>query len=106
MRSICIAQPEGWCRQTTTTANLGAQSCTTGEKGIGNRHGSSANLSVHRGVDIHTIKYSVYNILMNTATTSDVLLPTKIPGLDIIPANIDLSGAEIELVGVIGRRRC
>ena len=62
-----------------------------------------ANLSVHLGVDIHSLKYSVYDIIRGACKTDGVILSTKIHGLDIIPANIDLSGAEIELVGVVGR---
>lgn len=103
MRSIALLNQKGGVGKTTTTANLGACLAILGKKVLVIDMDPQANLSVHLGVDIHNLKYSVYNVLMNTCKAADVLLPTKIPGMDIIPSNIDLSGAEIELVGVVGR---
>lgn len=103
MRSIALLNQKGGVGKTTTTANLGACLAMLGKKVLVIDMDPQANLSVHLGVDIHKLKYSVYNILTGDCKPDDVILNTKIQGLDIIPANIDLSGAEIELVGVVGR---
>lgn len=103
MRSIALLNQKGGVGKTTTTANLGACLAILGKKVLVIDMDPQANLSVHLGVDIHKLKYSVYDILTGDCKPDDVILNTKIQGLDIIPSNIDLSGAEIELVGVVGR---
>jgi chromosome partitioning protein len=103
MRSIALLNQKGGVGKTTTTANLGACLAMLGKKVLVIDMDPQANLSVHLGVDIHSLKYSVYDIIRGACKPDGVILSTKIHGLDIIPANIDLSGAEIELVGVVGR---
>ena len=103
MRSIALLNQKGGVGKTTTTANLGACLAMLGKKVLVIDMDPQANLSVHLGVDIHSLKYSVYDIITGDCKPCEVILNTKIQGLDIIPANIDLSGAEIELVGVVGR---
>ncbi len=103
MRSIALLNQKGGVGKTTTTANLGACLAMLGKKVLVIDMDPQANLSVHLGVDIHSLKYSVYDIIRGACKPDVVILSTKIHGLDIIPANIDLSGAEIELVGVVGR---
>ncbi|MCR4321672.1 MAG: AAA family ATPase [Candidatus Brocadiaceae bacterium] len=103
MRSIALLNQKGGVGKTTTTANLGACLAMLGKKVLVIDMDPQANLSVHLGVDIHKLKYSIYNIITGDSKPEDVILNTKIQGLDIIPSNIDLSGAEIELVGVVGR---
>ncbi|GAN34305.1 MAG: ParA family protein [Candidatus Brocadia sp. AMX2] len=103
MRSIALLNQKGGVGKTTTTANLGACLAMLGKKVLVIDMDPQANLSVHLGVDIHNLKYSVYNLMKGECTPEDVLLNTGVQGLDIIPANIELAGAEIELVGVVGR---
>ena len=103
MRSIALLNQKGGVGKTTTTANLGACLAMLGKKVLVIDMDPQANLSVHLGIDIHKLKYSIYNIITGDSKPEDVILNTKIQGLDIIPSNIDLSGAEIELVGVVGR---
>ena len=103
MRSIALLNQKGGVGKTTTTANLGACLAMLRKKVLVIDMDPQANLSVHLGVDIHSLKYSVYDIIRGACKPDAVILSTKIHGLDIIPANIDLSGAEIELVGVVGR---
>lgn len=103
MRSIALLNQKGGVGKTTTTANLGACLAMLRKKVLVIDMDPQANLSVHLGVNIHSLKYSVYDIIRGECKPDEVILSTKIRGLDIIPANIDLSGAEIELVGVVGR---
>src|SRR3990167_3419051 len=102
MRSIALLNQKGGVGKTTTTANLGACLAMLRKKVLVIDMDPQANLSVHLGVDIHSLKYSVYDIIRGARKPDGVILSTKIHGLDIIPANIDLSRAEIE----IGRASC
>jgi chromosome partitioning protein len=64
------------------------------------------SLSVGLGVDPYDIKKSVYNLVMERdVTLADVVLPTNVPGLDILPSNIDLSAAEVQLVSEVAREQ-
>ncbi len=103
MRSIALLNQKGGVGKTTTTANLGACLAMLGKRVLVIDMDPQANLSVHLGVDIHNLKHSVYNLIKGECSPETVLLNTGIHGLDIIPANIELAGAEIELVGVVGR---
>lgn len=103
MRSIALLNQKGGVGKTTTTANLGACLAALGRKVLAIDMDPQANLSVHLGVDIHNLQNSVYSLIMGTCSPSEVILHTANIGLDIIPSTIDLSGAEIELVGIVGR---
>lgn len=103
MRSIALLNQKGGVGKTTTTANLGACLAMLGKKVLVIDMDPQANLSVHLGVDIHNLKYSVYNLIRGECPPEDVVLNTGIQGLDIIPANIELAAAELELVGIVGR---
>ncbi|MCR4292980.1 MAG: AAA family ATPase [Candidatus Kuenenia sp.] len=103
MRSIALLNQKGGVGKTTTTANLGACLAALGRKVLAIDMDPQANLSVHLGVDIHNLQNSVYHLLMGNCSPSEVILHTANIGLDIIPSTIDLSGAEIELVGIVGR---
>lgn len=103
MRSIALLNQKGGVGKTTTTANMGACLAALGRKVLVIDMDPQANLSVHLGVDVHNLQNSVYNLIMGNCKPSDVILHTSNIGLDIIPSTIDLSGAEIELVGIVGR---
>lgn len=103
MRSIALLNQKGGVGKTTTTANLGACLALLGKKVLVIDMDPQANLSVHLGVDIHNLKYSVYDVIMGSCKPEEAILNTHVKGMDIIPSNIDLSGAEIELVGIVGR---
>jgi len=63
-------------------------------------------LSVGLGVNPHELDRTVYNLLMERdVTVDDILLKTNVPGLDLLPSNIDLSAAEVQLVGEVAREQ-
>ena len=63
-------------------------------------------LSVGLGVNPHELDRTVYNLLMERdVTADDVLLKTNVPGMDLLPSNIDLSAAEVQLVGEVAREQ-
>jgi chromosome partitioning protein len=62
-----------------------------------------ANLSVHLDVDIYHLEASMYDVLVGQRVLRDAILPTSTEGLYLVPSNIDLSGAELELVNTVGR---
>jgi chromosome partitioning protein len=63
-------------------------------------------LSVGLGINPLELDTTVYNLLMERdVTAADVLIPTAVPGLDLLPANIDLSAAEVQLVNEVAREQ-
>src|SRR5690606_26949199 len=61
-------------------------------------------LSVGLGIRAHELDRTVYNLLVERGLdVRDLVQPTRVPGLDLVPANIDLSAAEVQLVGEVAR---
>ena len=103
MRSISLINQKGGVGKTTSTANIGAALAAQGKRVLLVDVDPQANLSVHFGINIHDIEKSVYHMIMNEAPFDEVVQKTEVPGLDIVPSQIALSGAEIQLVGMVGR---
>lgn len=64
---------------------------------------AQANLSLHLGIEVHRLEKSVYTVLTNRSTAREAVFFDLRPGLSVLPANLDLAGAEIELVNLVGR---
>lgn len=103
MRCIALTNQKGGVGKTTSTANLGACLALLGKKVLVIDLDPQANLSIHLGVNIYENKRSIYHLISGNCKPDEVILKTEIENLDIIPSNIDLAGAEIELAGVVGR---
>ena len=103
MRAIALTNQKGGVGKTTSTANLGACLATLGRKVLAIDIDPQANLSLHFGVTAYESDASVYELLVGEADFARVVQRTQVSGLDILPSNINLAGAEIELVGVVGR---
>lgn len=103
MRSIALTNQKGGVGKTTSAANLGACLSLLGQRVLLIDIDPQANLSVHFGVDVYTDELSVYSMMIGEATVDQVIRRTSLKQLDLIPSNINLAGAEIELVGVVGR---
>ena len=94
---------KGGVGKTTCVVNLGAALALAGKRVLLVDMDAQANLSVHLDVDVYNLKHSVYSLLRGEASPQEVTCFDIRPNLSLIPSNIDLSGAEIELVNAMGR---
>jgi chromosome partitioning protein len=103
-RIVAICNQKGGVGKTTTTINLGAALAEQGRKMLLVDFDPQGALSVGLGIQPHDIDSTVYNLLMERGVSArDVIFPTGINNLDLLPSNIDLSGAEVQLVSEVGR---
>jgi chromosome partitioning protein len=103
-RVIAVCNQKGGVGKTTTTINLGAALAEQGRRVLLVDFDPQGALSVGLGIQPHDIDYTVYNLLMERdVTVHDVLHKTGVDGMDLLPSNIDLSGAEVQLVHEVGR---
>ncbi len=103
-RIVAICNQKGGVGKTTTTINLGAALAEQGRRLLLVDFDPQGALSVGLGIQPHDIDSTVYNLLMERDVQArDVLFKTSVEGMDLLPSNIDLSGAEVQLVHEVGR---
>jgi chromosome partitioning protein len=105
-RVLALCNQKGGVGKTTSTINLGAALTEFGRRVLLVDFDPQGALSVGLGVQPHQLELTTYNLLMERAVGVDeVLLKTGVPGMDLLPSNIDLSAAEVQLVNEVAREQ-
>ena len=105
-RIIALCNQKGGVGKTTTAINLGAALGEYGRRVLLVDFDPQGALSVGLGIQSQRLERTVYNLLMERGVTlEDVLLKTSVPGVDLLPSNIDLSAAEVQLVNEVAREQ-
>ena len=103
-RIVAVCNQKGGVGKTTTTINLGAALAEQGRRVLLVDFDPQGALSVGLGIQPHELDATIYNLLMERGlSATDVVFKTSVDGMDLLPSNIDLSGAEVQLVHEVGR---
>lgn len=102
-RILVLANQKGGVGKTTTAINLGTALAAVGERVLLVDLDPQGNASTGLGIEREDRTLSTYDVLIGAALIEKAILPTQVPGLDIVPSTMDLLGAELELASVSRR---
>ena len=102
-RIISVANQKGGVGKTTTTVNLGASLAFVGKKVLLVDIDAQGNATSGVGIRKPDVEQDIYDVLVNETPIVEAILPSSRENLDIVPATIQLAGAEIELTSMMAR---
>jgi len=102
---IAVVNQKGGVGKTTTAISVAACLAQEGKRVLLTDVDPQGNATSGVGVDRSVLKHSTYDLLINGADARDVLVSTALEGLDVLPARIELAGAEVELVQMMAREQ-
>ena len=106
MLSIAVTNQKGGVGKTTTCVNLSAELGRLGYSVLAVDMDPQGNCTSGLGIEARAIEVSLYDVLLGGASAQDALIATSWQGVSLLPATIDLAGAEVELASVISRETC
>lgn len=98
-RILSVANQKGGVGKTTTSVNLATALSAIGQKVLLVDLDPQGNASTGLGIQRSSLRTSTYDIIFGDASVEETVKRTRVPGLDVLPSSVHLSGAEIELVG-------